>query len=68
MPRTETRSRVGALADVAGRAFGFAARRAATLPGIGGAILIAVGAGEIYRPAFLIVLGAFGLLLDRRMP
>lgn len=70
MHRTETRGSraLGAVVDVAGRALGFAARRVTSLPGIGGAILIAVGAGQVYRPAFLIVLGAFGLMLDRRLP
>lgn len=53
------RSGLGALADTAGRAV-------ATLPGALGALSLAYGGYQIYHPLFWIIVGAAGLLIDRR--
>jgi len=39
-----------------------------TLPGAAGALMLAAGLGQMYRPLFLITLGLFALALDRKMP
>lgn len=38
-----------------------------SLPGAGGALALAYGLGQMYRPLFWIAVGAAGLLIDRRM-
>lgn len=56
------RLRLDVLAEQAGRFAGLFLRGA---PGVGGAVLISVGLGQIYRPLFLLGAGAFLLLIDR---
>jgi hypothetical protein len=50
------------------RAADWAGTAVRSLPGAGGALALAYGAGEIYGPLFWIVAGGFLLALDRRMP
>lgn len=59
------RPALGRLAERAGRFTGSLIR---TVPGAGGALLVAFGAGMVYRPLLFIVGGLFLLLLDRRVP
>jgi len=39
-----------------------------SVPGAAGALMMAWGLGQVYRPLFWITLGVFALALDRRMP
>lgn len=55
-------------AGLVGEAAEFAGHAARSVPGIGGALLVAYGFGLAWRPLGFIALGAFLLLLDRRVP
>ena len=59
------RINVGKFAEAAGRFTGSLMR---TIPGAAGALSVAVGLGMIYRPLFLLAVGGFLLILDRRVP
>lgn len=68
MQHTTARKRAG----IVERAGLVAARlsRSATMrsiPGGAGAVLVSIGLGQVYRPLYLIGMGAFLLLLDRRV-
>lgn len=55
---------IGRLPEIAGTASRSLIR---TVPGAVGAVLIAFGLGEIYRPLFWLAVGAALLLVDRRV-
>lgn len=49
------------LAELAGRA-------TRSIPGVGGALLVCWGLGQIYQPLLYVSLGGFLLLVDRQVP
>lgn len=49
------------LAELAGRA-------TRSIPGVGGALLVCWGVGQIYGPLLYVSLGGFLLLADRQVP
>jgi hypothetical protein len=60
---------IGWLAEKAGHVYGVAMRSVTvrSIPGAGGAVLVALGLGEIYHPLLWVAAGLFLLVLDNRM-
>lgn len=53
--------------DAALRAADWAGQVVRTVPGAAGALMLAYGLGQAWRPLFWVTLGVFALAMDRRM-
>lgn len=67
---TSARPPLLVIADRAGRVAGWFRRSVVirSVPGAAGAVAVAYGLGEVYRPLWWVTLGVFALLVDRRIP
>jgi hypothetical protein len=66
-PRQLLKSAAGGTATIAGKITGRVLAWSRTVPGLAGAALVSGGVWQVFRPAGVIVAGAFLLMLDRRI-